>query len=59
MHSHLPAGHQKLNYHPRVREQEQILEAYPQLGPQAVPAIYVFVATLMHEERFYALKGAA
>jgi len=38
--------------------QEQVLEEYPQLTPDAIRAVFAFAAEVLHEDKFYAARRA-
>ncbi len=38
--------------------QEQVLESYPQLTPEALRSVFAFAAEAMHDESFYAVPLA-
>lgn len=38
--------------------QEQVLEEYPQLTPEALRAVFAFAADVLHEDKVYAARRA-
>jgi uncharacterized protein (DUF433 family) len=38
---------------------EEVLQAYPQLTPEALQAMFAFAAEVLHDERMYPLPHAA
>jgi uncharacterized protein (DUF433 family) len=38
---------------------EEVLQAYPQLTPEALQAVFAFVAEVLHDERMHLLQRAA
>ena len=37
---------------------EEVLQAYPQLTPEALQAVFAFAAEVLHDERMYPLQRA-